>query len=260
MTEVQHMRAQKHLVGPELYPFYVVVLKIALAAVICSAFLAGVVGAIRSGGMADAVASTLAIAWNGAFIAIGAVTLAFTLVERNAAARSKVLDAWEPLTRLGAIKLRSRTWLDRTAAIAAQSIFILWWTGAIQLSRFIPLTAAQSLRLDLANVWLTLFWPVLGLSIAVIAVNCMRLTGLMGRRLDHGLHLVLHLALLVVAAVALRSGVWINVSGSSMAGDAISAVDRGVNIGVQVGLIVTVCVAVVLAGVHAWCLVRPRTA
>ena len=170
------LKPGQQLVGPELYPLYVVVLKVVLAAVVCSAFVAGFVKAIPSTGAgADTWLSAFGYAWNGAFVAIGAVTLVFTLVQHHDRARSKVLSAWAPLLQMRPIWRRRPTWRSHVAAIVAQTVFILWWTGPFQPGRFIPHSAAQSLRLDLAPVWEGLFWPVLGVSVAVILVNGYRL-------------------------------------------------------------------------------------
>ena len=53
-------------VGPELYPIYVVVLRMTLAAVVGSLLVAGVVRMILPGGAASSVASGAINAWNGA--------------------------------------------------------------------------------------------------------------------------------------------------------------------------------------------------
>jgi hypothetical protein len=248
MTQVQDTRARKHLIGPELYPLYQTVLKLALAAVVGSAVLAGLIKAVLSGDGADPIARGLLMAWNGAFVAIGAVTVVFTLLQTNAAARERVLEAWRPLTGFDVFKIRRRTGFDRVGAIAAQSLFVLWWTGAFQLSQLMPWMAGEGARLS--PVWHALFWPVLALSIAVIAVNAMSLTGLLGRRLDHALHVVLHLALLAVALAALRGGIWVDVADPS------SSLARNLNIGVAAGLISLAGLAVVLSVSHAWMMLR----
>ena len=255
MPQVPQVLDRPTPVGPELLPLYVAVLKIVLAAVVGSCLVAGVVKATLLGGAdGGSLGTTIGIVLNGAFVAFGAVTLGFMLLRSNAAARSNILTAWEPLLRLTpmrSIGLRRASRFENAAAIIAHSIFVLWWTGVLQLERFIPLSAAQNLRLDYRSVWDQIFWPVLVFSIALIDVNVVRLFGMTSRRLDHGLDLVLQLALIAMAAFVLHAGLWVTVSGSGMAADAMSQVDLGLNIGLRATLVVTICVATLLAGVHA---------
>lgn len=236
---------------PDLFALYIAVLKIVLATVVGSALVAGVVKAVQSGGVpGDSLASTLGIAWNGAFVAIGAVTLGFTLLQHDAAARSQILRAWAPLLRLRLAEPPRAGRLHHLAAVAAHALFILWWTGAIQPWWFIPPSVSPGLRLDLTPAWESLYWPVLALSVAVVVVNGLRLAWPTSRRLDHGLGLGLQLGLLAVAVAALSAGFWVDISVSGVSADAIPEVDRAITIGLQAALVVIACVSAVLAGFH----------
>ncbi len=238
-------------VDPDLFALYIAVLKIVLATVVGSALIAGVVKAVQSGSAAgDSLATTLGIAWNGAFVAIGAVTLGFTFLQHDAAARSQILRAWAPLLKLRLAEPPRTGWLHHLAALVAHAMFIMWWTGAIQPWWFIPPSVSPGLRLDLTPAWESLYWPVLALSVAVVVVNGLRLAWPTSPRLDHGLGLGLQLGTMAVAAVALRAGLWVDISVSGLSADTIPEVDRGITIGLQAALLVVVCVSAVLAGFH----------
>ncbi len=259
MTHVQNRDALRgrHSSDPEFFSLYVAVLKVVLAAVVGSCIIAGIVRAIQPGGGAvDGLIGAIAMTWNGAFVALGAVTLGFILLRRNAVARSKVQTAWEPLLRRRSISLRRASRFENAIAVVAHAVFLMWWTGAVQLEQSIPLSAVQSLRIDFEQVREGFFWPVIGLSVAAIALNSFRLIWPPSRRLDHGLDLIMQLALLAVAAAALRAGAWIGVTGYGLAVSAVSRVDHGVTMGTQAVLMIVICVATILAGVNAWALIR----
>ena len=236
---------------PDLFALYVAVLKIVLATVVASALVAGFVKAVQSSGSAvDTLASMLGIAWNGAFVAIGAVTLGFTLLQHNAAARSQILHAWAPLLKLRLAEPRRTGRLHHLAAVVAHAMFILWWTGAIRPWWFIPPSVSPGLRLDLTPAWESLYWPVLALSVAVVVVNGLRLAWPTSERMDHGLGLGLQLGMMAVAAVALSTGFWVDISVSGLSASAIPAFEGAMTIGLQAALLVVVCGSAVLAGFH----------
>jgi hypothetical protein len=243
---------QQYLIGQDLYPVYVFVLKLVLVIIGASALLVGVVSAVASSGAAGPAAlKAIAIAWNGAFSAVGAVTIIFAMLQRYSP-RLRLLSDWRardlPLLR----KARRVTWFDHVAGIVANVVFILWWTRVIQLSPLIPLKADQSLHLSLAPIWQGLYWPVLGLAVGAIAIHSFRLMREESRRLASVLDLALQLGLLVVTSVALHAGHWVVVTGNGLPAHALSDIDRGVNIGLEVTLIVIVCVAVIRGGYDLW--------
>jgi hypothetical protein len=241
-------KRHQYLIGPDLYPVYAFVLKLVLVIVAASALVVGVLTDVALGGAAGvALEKAIAIAWNGAFVAVGAVTIVFAGLQRYSPPL-KFLTNWRARDLPRLRKPRRVTWFEHVAAIVVHVMFILWWTGAIQLSPFIPLKAGQSLHLALGSVWQGLYWPVLGLAVAVIAVHGLRLARETSRRLAQSLDLALQLAFLVVAGAALHAGRWVSVTGIGLPAQAVADIARGASIGVEVALIVLICVAAIRAG------------
>jgi len=251
---------QQYLIGPDLYPVYAFVLKLVLVIVGASALLAGIVSAATTSGAAGSSAQmAIAIAWNGAFNTVAAVTIIFATLQRYSP-RLRLLNDWRARDLPAFGKARRVTWFDHVAGIVVNVVFILWWTHAIQVSPVILLNADQGLHLSLDPVWQRLYWPVLGLAAGAIALHGLRLMREGSLRLAGVLDLALQVGLLVVTGLALHAGHWITVTGAGLPADAASNIDRGVNIGLQVAFVAILCVAVIRAGYDLWRLAGYRRA
>jgi hypothetical protein len=253
---------QQYLIGPELYPVYVFVIRIVLAAIALSAVITGVVqGVLNPANAAQAVLVAFNIVWTGGFAAVGVVTAIFAGLQRTPAG-ARILDAWSPgdLPRVPK-RRRHRGWPDYVAAIVVNVIFLLWWSHLINFWQPVILASpGQTLHIDVAPVWHALYWPVFALALGVIAINGARLAGVARGRVVHGLDLVLQIGTLAIASYALRAGQWAVVTGRGLDVQALQAVQRGVDIGAMVTLIVVIVVAAVTFGYDAWRLHRPAPA
>ena len=256
---------QQYLVGPELYPLYIFVLKILLAIVAVSAVVTGVVtAAIHPGQNWSAVAAAQGALVRGAVGNVGVLTIIAAILQRQNLLPKFVAD-WNPKDLPKPLQRRSprrQTRLELAAGVVVQTLFVLWWTHALAIGlpyvASIPLKAGQSLELARAPIWNTLFWPVLGLALAVIALHVLKLAGRDRRRSAQALDLACQLAGLIVAWVALSAGHWVEVSASGIAAAALAKVDYGVNIGVKIGLIVVIVASAGRAAYEAWRLYRDR--
>jgi len=253
---------QQYLVGPELYPHYAFALKALLAFIALSAVIVGVQAqALSPGQPGPALVAALRVLWQGSISAVGVLTLIAIALQRWNI-RLKVLDEWNPRDLPKPIRLRRETRYHHLAGIIANTLFILWWTHAlpfwIPYVTHIPLKSGGSLDIALAPIWTTLFWPVLGLSLGVIAVRVLKLMGEPRGKMAHGLELALQVPALIVAGLALSAGEWVRISASGLATPALDQVRYGVNIGIQIALIVLAVTAACVAAYDVWWLYRNR--
>ncbi len=155
---------QRYLIGPELYPLYMLVLKLVLAAVAFAAVVTGVVqAAVSPGDVSHAVGTMVDVLWSGAFSSIGAVTLAFAGLQRTGAG-ARILADWrvDELPRFNHRKRRTPAWFEHAAGIVVQALFLLWWTGVLPVWwAVIKAEPHGVLTLGLAPVWHVLYWPVI---------------------------------------------------------------------------------------------------
>lgn len=254
---------QQYLVGPELYPHYVLVLKLLFAIIAVSAVIIGLVAETNQPGQpVQAILTALTALWRGTIEAVGVVTLiAAGLQHRNI--RLKIVpDDWIPRDLPTLPKLRRETAFDHVAAIVALTVLVLWWShglpAQIPYVTDIPLKAGPHVQLTLAPIWTALYWPVLGLALGGIAARLLKLMGQAGAPSALALDLALHLAAVIVLGIALSAGDGIEVSAPGLADLAIHQIHFGVNLGVRIGLSVASVAAAGLAAYNAWRLYRAR--
>jgi hypothetical protein len=253
---------QQYLIGPDLYPVYVFVVKMVLGWVLAAAVAVGLFALIGSliglSGMPAAAGGwALTIAWDGAFICWAIVTLIFAILQRTSP-RPGISAAWRvrdlPQVRQ-AVESRTRVF-ENIVGIAASVLFILWWTHLIGLPSSIQVAPGQSLEVGLDPVWLGLYWPLLGLAVMNLVVHGLRLLRDGKLRLGTLLDLAVQLGSLVVIGVALRAGHWITFAGTGIPKRDLAQLEHWANVGLAVALTVVVCVAVFRAAHNLWKLPR----
>ncbi len=260
VTVAARYAGQHYLVGPELYPHYVFMLKLVLVIVAIAAAIIGVVSlSTLPGQPGQAFANALAALWQGTIETVGVLTIIAAAVQRWNL-RAKLPGGWNPRDLPAPPKLRRQTPFDHVAAIVLQTVFVLFWTHALAFPlpyvTYIPLKDGQHLDLALAPVWTALHWPVLGLVLGRIAVHVLNLMGDVHKRSALVLELVLQFAILAVAGIALRAGEWLNISAEAMPAQALAQVRFGVHIAILAALIVVMVIAAGTAGFDAWRLYR----
>jgi hypothetical protein len=256
---------RQYLIGPELYPLYVVASKVVLAIAAASALVAGAVAAaLFPGDWGAVVRAALSAIWHGAVGTMAGLTVTAAVLERYNI-RLKFLTQWNPgdLPEAARWRLfRSPTRFEHVAAILIQGAFILWWIRVAPVGlpylTSIPLAAGQHLDLAPAAVWRTLFWPVLGLALVAVALHVARLIGQGRQAYARPLALLEHVGAVAISLIALRAGHWVEVSGAGLPAGALAKVGYGVNLGLQLGLVALLVVAASLALRDAWGLYANR--
>jgi len=251
----------RYLIGPELYPIYAFVLMIVLAAIGVAAAITGVVAvAVASGDAARGLGAALSVAWTGGFVAIGAVTAIFAVLQRTGASQRITLD-WsiKDLPRITRRRPR-QPWFEHATGIVFLTLFLFWWVGLIRPDvPDIPLHTGGALHVAFAPALHGLYLPLLALAAGRIAVHALMLAGREVRSIALALDAVLQAALAALAGFALHAGHWAIVTGA-VDKLVLAKVDQGVNIGAEVTLIVVICAAVVRLGFSLWRLVRREPA
>jgi hypothetical protein len=166
---------QQHLIGPVWFPIYLFVLKIVVACYLVPWILVWIGlmifnPAYRLAHSGAGWLGALGDAWGGfwvaALIAIGTVTVIFTVLER-VQAKSRFLETWDP-GKLPAVRDPNR--IPRGTSVlelVANVVFCSWWIAAMWSSVVLD---RPDVRITLAPVWPSFFWGYLMLSLANIAV------------------------------------------------------------------------------------------
>jgi hypothetical protein len=244
---------QRTLIGPELYPIFLVALKIVLAIVAVGALVNASVNYVFVGGggqIGPAIGAGIAVLWEGWVTAFAVIVFVFAIFEWQGV---KLLDHWDPRQLPRPQRRPRRGWVDNVAAIIVQVLALLWWTHVLKFwNPVIPLKEGGQITLHLAAVWTTLYWPVVGLSLGVILVHALKLAGRRAQAL--AFDVAVQVGLVVIAAIAMQADKWVMVTGPAAA---VAGIDFGINLGLRITLIVVIVTGVATAAYDLWRLGRP---
>ena len=250
---------QQYLIGPELYPIFMFVLRIVLACVVGGGVIAALTqGVIVRAGVATAVRTLVETLWTGGFVSVGVVTLIFAVLQRQPV-RAKMFRDWSPsrdLPRTATRPRRRPRWYDHVAGIVVQSVFALWWVGRARFEPMSIISDQAELQVLFAPIWHTLYWPVLALSGGIIVVNALKLVASRRQRVTRLADMALQGALLAVVAWLLGVPRWFTVTGAPAKSAA--SLELGLTLGVQVTLATMLIVAAISLLYDGWRLWRPE--
>jgi hypothetical protein len=165
---------QRSLIGPLLFPIYVVVLKIVtlfslLPAVV--GFIAGIVsralGHVVGTGWTPPFAAIASHFWTGWFASIGTATLVFAVLERTPA-KTEIFEKWNP-RKLP--PLRPAHAIPRSSSvieIAVNLCVLAWWTAEMAPPTTIHL---GNLHIALAPAWSAFYWTILVITLANVIIS-----------------------------------------------------------------------------------------
>ena len=208
---------QQWLIGPALLPVY---RRVVLASVAC--LLAIFAASWAAFAMVPAEPARAALArpgfWLGqavlwGFAYGGALTLLFALIERRHNG-IKAGDAWDPHRPYAlpsspeqeAAAEAARARVAAAARLAGGTLFTAWWLGALHVAP-VPEVAVQP-----AQVWQILWWPILLLAVAAIALDAASVVRPRPSRLRTLCTLVRDVAVIGVVAVLLGAGSLVEVA------------------------------------------------
>jgi hypothetical protein len=193
-------RAHRELIGPEVYPFYVVTLQAVFGLVL----FVHIVGAALSAAGAFAISSMLDRLWDslvpGFLTAFAIVTIVFIVIDR-AGGGPGLARAWSPRGLADRSTNRpSRIW-ETLFEMAFESVFLLWWIGLI---RF-PSGPVMGFEIIPAEIWTTLHTPILLVVAGGLALNLLKLVRGGWLWPIAGFHAVVSFGALVVIVLLFRA-------------------------------------------------------
>lgn len=169
---------QEHLIGPVLFPIYLVVLKIVAVFYMVPwilVWLGITISRASHSGLTVivAVGSFWTSFWPMAFFLIGGVTTVFAILER-VQAKSRFMENWDPL-KLPPVRHPNRIPFSASLIeVVANLVFCIWWVGGMWYQPFLHFSGVS---IRLAPVWRHFYWGFLILAVAnavVSAVNLFR--------------------------------------------------------------------------------------
>jgi hypothetical protein len=151
------------LIGPEVYPFYIFALKVAMG-IMAAIYLALCAMFVASGSQKGAHDQDIV---TGLLVTFALVTLVFLAIDR-AGVIGKIARSWKPssLPMLGAPVARSPFEVLFEAVWVV--LVILWWVGAVHLPQPAP---SAIMSLSLGPVFDQLHYPILALLAAQLGLD-----------------------------------------------------------------------------------------
>ena len=177
---------QRALIGPALFPAYLLVLKIVMLCYLLPWFLVrvGLFVFDPAYSASHSIISELARAWApfwvSTFSAVGTATLVFAVLER-VETKSRFLENWSP-SKLPAVRDHRRIpRLNSTLELAVNLVFIGWWLSYMSSTTIFD---RDGVRITLSPVWRNFYFLFLATAAAYIAlsgVNLLRAQWTTGR-------------------------------------------------------------------------------
>ena len=192
-----------HLIGPELYPYFLFAVKIGLAALVCITLIATLVQvAVGEISLSQAIGHVASNLVQGGITLVGLAAIAGFIMERQPE-KPKFLREWrvkdlhlfelaafdteaiERTLKSGGKGGKAMTWKSTSPAANALgaamglTVLLLWWTGVLPIADLRP--GAGSWMMDgidygaiLTGIVEVAFWPILAYLVARIALELFR--------------------------------------------------------------------------------------
>jgi hypothetical protein len=194
--------AREHLIGPAVFPLYVLSVKVVLWILVPLLLLWAVGTALTSG---DPVAQTARALWISLFVVLGnlaIVTLLFARIERM---QDQVdwAGSWDPHWLPAEPALRQSIPRRETVASLLVMIFwLLWWTDVLPINQWL---LGGGIPVAPAPIWEALTPTILSLMAASMAIDLATLARPHWVRFHEGAGLLLEMGVLVMLSLAVRA-------------------------------------------------------
>jgi hypothetical protein len=228
-------RKQQWLIGPDVFPFYLSVIRIVLLVVAAITLAIGVVQVLFGdrdplqallqaiGGLATSLLFSLAI-----------VTIIFAVLER-AGFPAEHIGAWNPAQLPDVGDEHPGPWKS-AAEVALSVAFLLWWAGLFSL----PFPAGSAdFRIEPAPVFAQLYWPIFILAAARLLHNLiqwLRPRWKLALGVTDGLTAIGGLVLL---ALIYRAGPWATIVSTGMPAHEAADLQISLNLALKIAIVVT---------------------
>lgn len=237
----------QHLIGPEVFPYWLATVKAAMALVLALYVILSVL-TVMGGEEAYAAAHQNSLL-TAVLAVFGGITLGFALVERFG--KLSVLSRWKPRD-LPPVQGRGRGRFDILAEAIVGLVVIAWWTGLIHFGGAVDhLIRPGVLQVHMAQVWRDWFWPILGYLVFEFITNVIALARSAWVRTNGGLRALRNAAGMAMALGVLRAGHWLEVAGPWPASEQ-ATVAANFDNGMRIGLVATVLFFGFLLAWDAW--------
>lgn len=200
-----------YLIGPNYYPWFWHVQRIAVGATIAITF---VIVALRSLGADEpfrAAFRGFGGAIEAALICFGVVSIIFIAAERTKL-DMKWAQKWDPKTLPRDHVREPKPLFETFISLVFDVILILWWVKVVSFPNQIPLRGDASVEIHLSEAWGAVYWPILALMAGATVVHLADLVHPAWTRLRSAASIAGHVGGLAILWVLFRAQPLIDVT------------------------------------------------
>jgi hypothetical protein len=241
----------RYLIGPEVFPYWWACLKTVLlieSAVFVTLCFADLLFAIGPSGRI--VGQAIGAVWTSAWATTGSVTVFFALLERFGPRARGYLD-WN-LPALPRLRDTEQSRWNRVSQLTGAAVLLLWWIGVLK----VRIPYGWSLSLHPVGLWADVYWPVIGLLCAGIAIDLVALI-----RPDFYVPRALafiatRLGWLALAGFVWGAKPWVSPAAAALTPKAVAGIEVGLDWTIRITLLVLALTVIFEGAREAWRLAR----
>jgi hypothetical protein len=219
---------QQHLIGPGLYPYYRQALTMVVFWVVLPiTLIGGAITAIYADNPMHVWSRVVGAAWNGAIYSVGIVTIVFAILERERV-RFTALDNWNPARLPAAGEGREVPRSESVLGLVFGFTFLIWWIDLVRVPQFMNYDG-EPVAFTLAPIWTSLYLPIVIALLAWIAIQAIDLVRPWRSLAVSLVDMALNVINLVLIAIILRAGHFVDVVAAPQLADRVADVERFLN-------------------------------
>ena len=234
-------RPQQWLIGPDVFPFYIFVMKIVVLVIVGIDIAIGVSRALFTDqNPIQILAQTTGSISMSLLINVGVLTIVFAVMEHTGFPRDHIRQ-WKPQQLPALTDKRKSTW-EAALELGGGVVFLLWWTGLIH----VPYWSNEGgFRMEPAPVFTQLYWPILALIVMRLVQNVIEWLRPHWKTVRATLGALTTVGGLALLAMIYRAGHWATIVSTGMAADKVAELDTSINLALKIAI-------VAVAAVWAW--------
>jgi|GEM_PF-520211 len=194
-----------YVIGPNYYPWFWHVQRIAVGAAIAIAFGLVALRALGADEPMRAVMRGIGGALEAGIWAFGVVTLLFIAAERTKL-DMKWAEKWDPKSLPREHFRKPKSIFEAAISLFFDVAFILFWTRVLSFPNQLPLRDDSSVSLVLSPAWAVVYWPILALAVLAAAGHVHDLVRPAWTRVRSAMSIVGYAGGLAVLWVLFRAG------------------------------------------------------
>ena len=234
---------QQYLIGPALFPIYLLVVKIVTAVLVpVFALIVGPIAVATAPQPSHAVVQSLWDLAMAVVFSVGVITVVFAILERYPV-DPKPFEKWDPrkLPRAPKSTPESRS-TPRATAIAELAASLIFST--LYVSWFRTTFDVGGLHITLTPIWRSMYWPFLAVILVGGVKGYLSLIWPERIRLRFGFRVAINAVTVILACVLLNAGTWVNLAAPGFPAADIAEAARWTNFGFKIFLGVTAVMAI----------------